>query len=166
MVSNDQGGFMKSKQLILMVCTLVTSISFFLPWVTMDPNFNTFATSTGGYSGLTIIAGIGYGVQMLSAFGTAYGFPYPAELLYIGYLLLLMPILGIIGFIGMGLRKKSSIIAIRVQAIMTLILNLLVAVVILMMPDFKELASNVLNLSYGIIVMNIAAVLSLVYSFI
>jgi len=157
---------MKSKQLILMICALVTSASFFLPWVTMDPNFNTFATSEGSYSGLTIIAGIGYGVQMLSAFGTAYGFSYPAELLYIGYLLLLMPILGIVGFMGLGLRKKIGIVAIRIQAIMTLVLNLAVVIVMFMMPDFKALASNVLNLSYGIFLMNIAALLSLVYSFI
>jgi hypothetical protein len=160
-----KGAIMKSKQFIRMISALIVSISFFLPWVTMDPDFSTFAASNAAYSGLTIIKGIGYGVKMISAFGKAYSFPLPAGVLYLGYLLLLMPVLGIVGIALTGMRKRGGILCIRIQALMTLIFSLIIAIAVLILPDMKSLLGDMLNISYGLILMNIFAVVAFLLSF-
>ena len=156
---------MRTKQLLLMISTLGISACFFMPWVQLDPSFSTFAASNASYSGLTLIKGIGYGVQMLSAFGTAYSFPFPAQILYLGYLLWLIPFLGIAGVILVGRRQKNGFQMIRVQSVMSLLLGLISIVAVVLLPDLKLLLSNMLNISFGFVMMNIFAAIALVSSF-
>ncbi|MBS7528080.1 hypothetical protein KHM83_15445 [Fusibacter paucivorans] len=157
---------MKSKQFIRMISALIVSISFFLPWIKSDPNFDTFAASKTGYSGMTILSGgINSGVAMVSAFGKAYGFPLPAETLYIGYLLLLLPILGIAGIVLTGLRKRGGIACIRIQSLMTLIFTFIISFVIFIFPDMKMLLGDMFNISFGLVLMNVFAVIALIFSF-
>ncbi|MDN5297959.1 MAG: hypothetical protein PWP51_512 [Clostridiales bacterium] len=156
---------MKSKQFIRMISALIVSIGFFLPWIKSDPNFDTFAASDAGYSGLTIIKGIQSGVEMVSSFGRAYGFPLPAQTLYAGYLLLLIPILGIMGIVLTGLRKRGGIACIRIQSLMTLILTLIVSIVIFASADMKMLLGDMFNISFGLVLMVVFAVVALIFSF-
>lgn len=156
---------MNRKQLFLMITSLVVAVTFFMPWVTLDPNFTTFASSNAWYSGYTLIKGVGYGVQMLSAFGTAYSFPFPAQILYLGYILWLIPVLGILGTLFIGFRKKGGRLLIRIQAILALLLTGVTVIAIIALPDLKMLLSDMLDISFGFISMGISAILALIFSF-
>ena len=70
---------MKYKQTILMALSLIILVSFFIPWFTINNEFDMFATSDSGFSGFTLVKGIHYAAPMVSAFGSAYGFPFAAN---------------------------------------------------------------------------------------
>lgn len=158
--------FHKYKQTVLMSISLVLVIGFFLPWLTMDPNFSMFASSKASFSGMSLVMGINFAVQMINAFGTAYNFPASANVIYLGYLLLLIPLLGIGAIVLSGLRKKSAGKVHLTQFIFSLFVFIAMAIVSNINADMRELVGNVTNTGFGFYLSAIAAFVGIVVSFI
>lgn len=158
--------FHKYKQTVLMSISLVLVIGFFLPWLTMDPNFSMFASSKASFSGMSLVMGINFAVQMINAFGTAYNFPASANVIYLGYLLLLIPLLGIGAIVLSGLRKKSAGKVHLTQFIFSLLVFIAMAIVSNINADMRELVGNVTNTGFGFYLSAIAAFVGIVVSFI
>jgi polyferredoxin len=64
-----------------------------------------------------------------------------------------------------GLRKRGGIACIRIQSLMTLILTLIVSIVIFASADMKMLLGDMFNISFGLILMVVFAVVALIFSF-
>lgn len=148
---------MKYRQTILMALSLIIVVCFFIPWFTMNNDFDMFATSDSGFSGFTLVKGIHYAAPMVSAFGTAYGFPFAANAIYLGYTLILIPILGIVAIIMSGLRKPSSKWVHFAQYVLMLVVILLLTIVVNLNDDMRQLYSSVLKLSIGLPIALIAS---------
>ncbi len=156
---------MKNKQLILMCCALLVTLSFFLPWAKMDSEFDTFKSTGASYNGMTVISAIGYGVQMVSAFGTAYGFHFPAQILYLGYVIALIPILGIAGFIFLGLKKPGGKLMIRIQTIVAILFAVGLIILSNSSADMKILVDSLIDVQFGFYLMLIAAIVGFIFTF-
>jgi len=154
--------FHKYKQTVLMSISLVLVIGFFLPWLTMDPNFSMFASSKASFSGMSLVMGINFAVQMINAFGTAYNFPASANVIYLGYLLLLIPLLGITAIVLSGLRKKIAGKVHLSQFIFSLFVFIVMALVSNINADMRELVGNVTNTGFGFYFSAIAATVGIV----
>ena len=159
-----QSNFLKHKQTILMSMSLILVVGFFLPWLTMDPNFNMFATSKASFSGMSLVTGINFAVQMINAFGTAYNFPASANVIYLGYLLLLIPLLGIVAIILSGLRHKLAFRIHVVQYAFALFVFIAMIIVSNINADMRELVGNVTNTGFGFYVSILASILGIAYS--
>ncbi len=159
----NQHGITKYKQTIFMGISLVLVIGFFLPWVTMDPNFNMFATSKASFSGLSLVMGINFAVQMINAFGSSYDFPASANIVYLGYLLLLIPILGVVGIILSGIRSRKAAMVHLIQYAFSLLVFILMIVASNISADMRELVDNVTNTGFGFYVCFIAALAGVVF---
>lgn len=157
---------MKYKQTILMALSLVILVSFFIPWFTINNEFDMFATSDSGFSGFTLVKGIHYAAPMVSAFGSAYGFPFAAKAIYLGYALVLIPILGIVAIVMSGMRKPLSKWIHFIQYVLMLVTILLLIVVVNLNSDMRQLYSSVLNLSIGLPVALMASLAGLGVTFI
>ncbi len=156
--------FHKYKQTILMSSSLVLVVGFFLPWLTIDPNFNMFATSKASFSGMSLVMGINFAVQMINAFGTAYNFPASANVIYLGYLLMLIPLLGIIAIVLSGLRHKNAVKVHLGQYAFSLFIFVAMAILSNINADMRELVGNVTNTGFGFYLSAIAAVTGIVVS--
>lgn len=156
--------FLQHKQTILMSISLILIVGFFLPWLTMDPNFSMFATSKASFSGMSLVMGINFAVQMISAFGTAYNFPASANVIYLGYLLLLIPLLGIAAIILSGLRHKLAFRVHLIQYAFALFVFVAMAIVSNINADMRELVGNVTNTGFGFYLCFLASVIGIAYS--
>ena len=156
---------MKYKQTILMALSLIILVSFFIPWFTINNEFDMFATSDSGFSGFTLVKGIHYAAPMVSAFGSAYGFPFAANAIYLGYALVLIPILGLVAIIMSGMRKPSSKWVHFAQFVLMLVVILLLTVVVNLNDGMRQLYSSVLKLSIGLPIAMIASIAGMVLIF-
>lgn len=144
---------MKNKQLILMILSLMLIIIFFLPWFAIKEEFDMFAESNGGYSGFTLVRGIHFAAPMVSAFGSAYGFPYASKLIYLGYVLWLIPLLGVGAILMSGFRIKHAERMHVGQFVLTLVLILLVIVGVNINADIRTLYQSILSTTIAFWVM-------------
>ncbi|MBE0449514.1 MAG: hypothetical protein IBX70_01590 [Clostridia bacterium] len=156
---------MKYRQTILMALSLIIVISFFIPWFTINSEFDMFASSESGFSGFTLIRGIHYAAPMVRAFGNAYGFPFAASAIYLGYLLVLIPILGIAAMIMSGMRKPSSKWVHLAQFVLMFVVIILLIVAVNLNRDMRQLYSSVLRLSFGLPIALLASLAGLGYTF-
>ncbi len=156
---------MKYKQTILMALSLIIVVSFFIPWFTINSEFDMFATSESGFSGFTLVKGIHYAAPMVSAFGSAYGFPFAANAIYLGYALVLIPILGLVAIVMSGMRKPSSKWVHFAQFVLMLVVILLLIVAVNLNSDMRQLYSSVLKLSIGLPIALIASLVGLGFTF-
>ncbi|MBF4692997.1 hypothetical protein [Fusibacter ferrireducens] len=159
-----QSNFLQHKQTIRMSMSLILIIGFFLPWFTMDPNFSMFATSKAGFSGMSLVMGINFAVQMINAFGTAYNFPASANVIYLGYLLLLIPLLGVIAIILSGLRHKWGYRLHLIQYAFALFVFIAIIIVTNINAEMRELVGNVTNTGFGFYLCLIVSLAGIVYS--
>lgn len=157
---------MKYRQTILMALSLIIVVSFFIPWFTINNEFDMFATSGTGFSGFSLVRGIHYAAPMVSAFGSAYGFPFAANAIYLGYALVLIPILGIVSIVMSGMRKQSSKWVHFSQFTLMLVVIVLLVVVVNLNDDMRQLYSSVLKLSFGLPIAFVASLAGVGLTFI
>lgn len=139
---------MKYRQTVLMALSLGIIILFFMPWVVMQEGFDMFAESeNSGYSGFELVRGIQYAAPLVSSFGNAYGFPLASKLIYLGYVLWLIPILGILAIVLSGLRNRAAYRIHRIQFIGVVVLGVLAVVGVSINADIRELYTSVLSTS-------------------
>lgn len=157
---------MKYRQTILMALSLIIVISFFIPWFTINNEFDMFAMTDSAYSGFSLVQGIHYAAPMVRAFGSAYGFPFAANAIYLGYALVFIPILGIVAMVMSGMRKPTSKWVHFAQFILMLVVILLLVVVVNLNKDMRQLYSSVLRLSIGLPIAFVASLVGLGFIFI
>ncbi|MGX8796877.1 hypothetical protein ACR6HW_12460 [Fusibacter sp. JL298sf-3] len=139
----------KFRQTILMATSLLIVIAFFLSWLSVNPDFDMFAASRDSYSGFHLVRGIQLAAPTVDLLGKTYNFELAAKLIYVGYLLWLVPILGVIAIVLSGLgNKKAKWFHLGQYAIMLLIV-LVFAVAVNYNQDMRTLFKSMFRFGFG-----------------
>jgi hypothetical protein len=155
---------MKNKQLILMILSLSLIVIFFLPWISIQKGFDMFAESGGGYSGFSLVSGIHFAAPMVSSFGSAYGFPFASKLIYLGYILWLIPLLGVAAILMSGMRVKHAGGMHVAQFVLTLVLVLLAVVGVNFNEDIRTLYQSILSTTFIFWIMVVVSIAGIAVS--
>lgn len=139
----------KYKQTINMILSLLLVVSFFIPWFSLNPDFKMFAVSEAKLSGFQIVKGIHFAAPTVSLLGEAYGFPLVSKLIYLGYLIILLPIIGVASIVMSGMRHAKAIMMHKIHYISTLSLLTFFMVLANFNKDMRELFFSVMILGFG-----------------
>ncbi len=139
----------KYKQTINMVLSLLLVITFFIPWFSLNPDFKMFAVSETKLSGLQIVQGIHFAAPTISLLGEAYGYPLVSKFIYLGYLIILLPIIGVLGIVLSGMRHEKAVLVHKIHFIATLGLLTLFMILANFNKDMRALFFSVMILGFG-----------------
>jgi len=157
---------MKYQKTVVMVMVSVLIISFFMPWFSIDTGFTTFESSGEQYNGISLLKGIRLIETMISGFGSSYGINFPSQVVYLGYLIVLIPLLGIIALLLMGKRKPSGLIIAKIQIVFSFFIALLINVVFNYSADMRELVYSILDIKIGFILLMAGSLIGIFAAFI
>lgn len=159
---------MKSKygQTITMGISLILIIAFFIPWFSINPDFQMFASSDMKISGFSILKGIHFAAPTVSLLGEAYGFPLASKLIYLGYIIVLFPIVGIAAIVMSGLRKPKAELVHMIHYCATAVFLTLFFILILINKDVRELFFAVMKVGFGSILSLLLAIVGIAFYFI
>ncbi len=139
----------KYKQTINMVLSLLLIVAFFIPWFSINPDFKMFAVSETKLSGLQIVQGIHFAAPTVSLLGEAYGFPLISKLIYLGYLIILLPMIGTAGIVMSGMRHPKAALIHKIHFIATLSLLTFFMILANFNKDMRALFFSVMILGFG-----------------
>ncbi len=152
----------KYKQTINMVLSLLLVLTFFIPWFSLNPDFKMFAVSETKLSGLKIVQGIHFAAPTVSLLGEAYGFPLISKFIYLGYLIILLPIIGVVGIVLSGMRHPKAVLIHKIHFIATLGLLMFFMILANLNKDMRELFFQVMILGFGFFASVLIAILGIV----
>lgn len=132
-----------------MVLSLLLIIAFFIPWFSLNPDFKMFAVSDAKLSGLQMVKGIHFAAPTISLLGEAYGFPLLSKLVYLGYLIILLPLIGVAGIVMSGMRHIKAVTLHKIHFIATLGLLTFFMLLANFNKDMRELFFQVMILGFG-----------------
>lgn len=149
---------MKNKQTIWMGLSLLIVLAFFLPWVKVNPDFDMFAASRNSYSAFTLVRGIHFAAPLVDSIGDLYGFPLASKLIYLGYTLLLIPLVGIGAICLSGIRHPKASWAHLFQFAFTTVVIMSLAILFNLNSDMRTLFFSLWRLGIGMPISIIAAI--------
>ncbi len=158
---NFYQSLIKYKQTINMVLSLLLVVAFFIPWFSLNPDFKMFAVSETKLSGLQIVQGIHFAAPTVSLLGEAYGFPLISKFIYLGYLIILLPIVGIAGIVMSGMRHPKAVLLHKIHFIGTLGLLAFFMILANFNKDMRELFFSVMILGFGFYVSVLIAIVGI-----
>ena len=152
----------KYKQTILMGISLLLVILFFLPWITNNPDLETFAYSEIQMSGFKLFTGYHELMPTVSQLLMSLDLKMFSNLLYFGYLLILFPVLGIVALILSGIRHRHAQIVHTIHYTFSLLLLLPVFLGIVFLADLRTMFFSIFGFSIGFYLSIITAALGCV----
>jgi len=152
----------KYKQTINMVLSLLLVVAFFIPWFSLNPDFKMFAVSDTKLSGFQIVKGIHFAAPTVSLLGEAYGFPLISKFVYLGYLIILLPIIGVAGIVMSGMRHVKAVLLHKIHFIATLGLLTFFMILANINKDMRSLFFSVMILGFGFFVSVLIAIVGIV----
>lgn len=151
----------KYKQTWLMALSAVIIVAFFMSWFSMNPDFKMFAASKTSYSAFNVVRGIGAAAPTVVLLGKAYNFKYTAMLIYLGYALWLIPLLGIASMVLSGMRKKYASLIHVIHFAFSLFIVLIILILVNMGGDMRQLFSSMFRFGLGYYLTLLASALGL-----
>lgn len=140
---------MKYKQTILMALSLLLILAFFMPWVYNVPAENGFAFSEFKMSGLKLFKGYQTIVEL--AFGLlSEKLNIVSKLLYLGYLIILFPVIGLVSLVLSGIRHKKAALAYMIHFVSSFAVLLLVFLVILLFKEIRIMFFSTFGLRFAL----------------
>ncbi len=140
---------MKYKQTILMTLSLILILAFFMPWVLNVPAENGFAFSEFKMSGFKLFKGYQTIVEL--AFGLLSDkLNIVSKLLYLGYLIILFPIIGLVGLVLSGIRHKKAALAHMIHFVSSFAVLMLVFLVILLFKEIRIMFFSTFGLRFAL----------------
>lgn len=155
----------KNRQTILMVISLLLIVLFFTPWVKNNPNLTAVKYEEMKKSGFDIFRGYQAIVGKLDSLLAAMGHGGLGKLLYIGYFLILLPILGIASLVMSGLRVKGASVMHAVHYGFTCVPMALIFLLVVLISDVRELSFSIFGFGFGYylsMILSIAGIVLLV----
>lgn len=152
----------KYKQTVLMAISLMLVILFFLPWITNNPDLETFAYSEIQMSGFKLFTGYHELMPTVSQLLVSLDLKMISTLLYLGYLLILFPILGIAALILSGIRHRLAPTVHAIHYSFSLLLLLPTFLGIVLLADLRTMFFSIFGFSMGFYLSMITAVLGCV----
>lgn len=146
---NVKSILLKYKQTIYMVISAILVILFFMPWFSNNPNLDTFAYKEGNYSGFSLFQGFHTILPILLGLLEALGYMFLPKLLYLGYIIIILPILGVIGILLSGLRHKLAKTVHLIHYLSTFVILLLFLVGMLTLKDAREMFLSIFRMGFG-----------------
>lgn len=151
----------KYKQTILMVLVLLLIIGFFLPWVIDNPNNETFAKSDISVSGFKIFTGYHDLVSTFKPLVEGLGYSKIALLLNLGYIIILLPLSGLVALVFNGLRLKHAEVANWVVYVSHVVILLGTFLIIILFKDLRILFYSLLSFTVGFYFVILVALLGI-----
>lgn len=139
----------KYKQTIMMGLSLLLVIAFFFPWVTNNPELETFAYSKISMSGFKLFVGYQDLLPTLSDLLNSMEMNKITLALYMGYLLIVLPILGIAGIVMSGLRHSKAVLFHKIHFIVTFAVLFLIFSTIMMFGDLRTMFFSIFGFGFG-----------------
>ncbi len=139
----------KYKQTIMMGLSLLLVIAFFFPWVTNNPDLETFAYSKISMSGFKLFMGYQDLLPTLSDLLKSLEMNTIPVALYLGYLLILLPLLGIAGIVMSGLRHGKASLVHSIHFILTFVVLFITFATIMMFGDLRTMFFSIFGFGFG-----------------
>lgn len=149
----------KYRKFIFMILSLVLVIAFFMPWISMNPDFKMFKTSDAKYSAYSMVRGIDAAVPTVTLLGKLYDFKMLSKLIYLGYSLWLIPILGIIAILLSGLQLKAGNAIQMIQYVFTLLIVMAILITVNFNADMRMLFGSMFRFGVGFYLSVLASLL-------
>lgn len=137
------------RQTICMVISLLLLIAFFIPWFSNNKDLEMFEQANTSVSGFGIVRAIDYIRPTVEALADTYGYP-AAKWIRIGYVLLVLPLLGLLGLFAAGLRWPHARKLQTAHYIATLVMILIMVIAISIKADIRTLFFTVMRIDVGI----------------
>lgn len=157
---------MKYRQTIYMSISAVLIILFFMPWFSNNPDLDTFAYKEGYYSGFSLFRGLQTILPVVLGLLQALGYMFLPNLLYLGYVIILLPMMGLAGIVFSGLRKNYAPILHLIHYITTFVLMLIFLVGMIVLKDAREMFLSIFRMGFGFSASFFVSFVGIVYHFV
>jgi len=147
------------KQPILMVICTLLIIGFFIPWMTNNPDLETFAYSEIKLSGFDIFRGYQSLVAVVDPLISALGYAALGKVLYLGYILILLPVLSLASIVLLGLRHAKATLVTWINFVAHAVIVVGLFLLIMVYGDLRTLFFTIMSFSFGYYVMMLMSVL-------
>lgn len=153
----------KFNRLVILLLTVIIIAGFFMPWLALaDAGKDMFDQNETHYSGYDFMRGIRAIAPSIKDIGVAFGYPVLARVVYLGYLLWLIPLLGIMAVFVTVKKQKIMTPLFLAQYIFSLLTCILFVIVIFVNGDIRQLFFNLFKFSWGFYLIIIASFLGFV----
>lgn len=139
----------KYKQPLLMSLSLILTLAFFLPWIINNPDLETFAYSEIKMSGFRLFTGYHELMPTLYQLMASLGMNVLNKMLYLGYLLIIFPILGIASIVLSGLRHQKARLMHMIHFIATFSVLLFTFIMIMIFADLRTMFFSIFGFGFG-----------------
>lgn len=157
---------MKYRQTIYMTISAILIILFFMPWFYNNPELDTFAFKEGNYSGFSLFQGFHTILPILLGLLQALDYAVLPNLLYLGYVIIILPLIGVGAIVLSGLRHKYATHLHLIHYISTFVIMFVFLLGVLLLKDAKELFFSIFKMGFGFSVSLIVSLLGIVHHFI
>lgn len=138
----------KYKQTILMALSLLLVILFFMNWIQNTEVENGFRNSEIKMTGYEIFKGYHTLITMVfSLFSDKLTLVF--RLLYLGYVMILFPVLGLAAIVLSGMRRKEAQILHFIHFVSSFVFLFLVFLMILLLKDVRIMFFDTFGLRFG-----------------
>lgn len=141
--------FKKYKQTIMMGLSLLLIVAFFLPWVKNNPELETFAYSKISISGFELFNGYQEMLPILSGLMQSLEMKAIGAALYLGYLLIVFPIIGIAAIVMSGFRHGKASLVHLIHFSATFSVLFITFLVVMAFGDLRTMFFSIFGFGFG-----------------
>lgn len=139
----------KYKQPILMSISLILTALFFFPWIINNPELETFAYSEIKMSGFRLFTGYHELMPTLYNLMASLEMNVMNKMLYLGYLLIVFPVLGVCSTLLSGIRHKKAYLMHQIHFISTFSLLFFSFVMVMIFGELRTLFFSIFGFGLG-----------------
>ncbi|OJV63195.1 MAG: hypothetical protein BGO41_10895 [Clostridiales bacterium 38-18] len=147
--------------ILMVICTLLI-LGFFVPWVTNNPDLETFAYSEIKLSGFDIFRGYQSLVAVVDPLISTLGYAALGKLLYLGYILILLPVISVASIVLLGIRHAKASLVTWINFVAHTVLVLGLFLLIMINGDLRTLFFTIMSFSLGYYLMMLMSILGVV----
>lgn len=129
--------------------SLLLIVAFFLPWVKNNPDLETFAYSKISISGFELFTGYQEILPTLSGLLQSLEMKGIGAALYLGYMLIVFPILGVVAIVMSGLRHEKASLVHLIHFSATFSVLFITFMVVMAFGDLRTMFFSIFGFGLG-----------------